>query len=67
MRLKQYPAGCGKGHDAAVLGAWLQHAMLSMDAADVVETWFVIIISLDALNSTVDLQPCQNGTHAATP
>ena len=33
MRLTQYPTGCGKGHDTAVLGAWLLHEVSSVDAA----------------------------------
>ena len=33
LRLNKFPRGLGKGHDAAVLGAWLAEEMqqLSMD------------------------------------
>ena len=28
-----FPEGCGKGHDTAVLGAWLNDAIMSFDSA----------------------------------
>ena len=35
MRLKQYPQGCGKGHDTAVLSAWLFDAVQQVDPSTV--------------------------------
>ena len=33
MRLKNFPAGCGKGHDTAVIGAWLNDELSKFDPA----------------------------------
>ena len=33
VRLRQYPQGCGKGHDTAVLGAWLGDELQAVDLA----------------------------------
>ena len=39
LRLNQYPTGCGKGHDTAVLGAWLLHEISSVDEAAAAASW----------------------------
>ncbi|CAE6938036.1 unnamed protein product [Symbiodinium natans] len=39
---RQYPAGCGKGHDAAVLGAWLHDELQLVDETTIAEQFLDI-------------------------
>ena len=34
-RLRNYPTGCGKGHDTAVLAAWLEDEMKPINLSDI--------------------------------
>ena len=40
MRYNNYPAGLGKGMDAAVVGAWLDEELTQLDPASVAARMF---------------------------
>ena len=38
IRLSQFPGGCGKGHDAGIMNAWLEELLSGIEEATIA-TW----------------------------